>query len=317
MGFWQRAMEHGHDLKAAERELRTLIAEFRGDPSPRPDAAAGLRWVAATLEHVIDHRKAVCTEWPEVDEPWFKNVQKIADDLGNFAIPPHLLTGTKNLFLNMILQNSGLYRRHAIETVVVSGWSRPIALALGDLLKAERDEAWLRVRAEFALGFLQRPNEYVERDLTDACKLAWENMRKETPGDDQAPPRARITEVHSSLFAVGDCFGVTGAEERAKSAQGKLVPILSELAADSGRAPFLRRATRAAAYLLTFTAQPRVKGQRDISEVLLSKLATHPDPVTANLSNWALRFRFASDGSIRPLLDTAEHEASFGAFFWP
>ena len=109
--------------------------------------------------------------------------------------------------------------------------------------------------------------------------------------------------MHASLFAVGDCFGVAGAEERAKSARERLRPVLTGLAeAEGDRAKFLRRPARAAAYLLTVTAQPG-GDKKDLSQELLEKLSHHPDPVTAKLSKWALSFRFAPDGTIRPLLD--------------
>ena len=55
--------------------------------------------------------------------------------------------------------------------------------------------------------------------------------------------------------------------------------------------------------MLTFTAQPRRGQDKDLSEILLERLAGHPDEVTAQLSRWALDFRFAPDGTIRPLLD--------------
>ena len=54
MGLWQRAIaQGGSSLEKTEKDLRGLIIEFR-DPDSRPDAAAGLRWLAATLEHAID-----------------------------------------------------------------------------------------------------------------------------------------------------------------------------------------------------------------------------------------------------------------------
>ena len=73
------------------------------------------------------------------------------------------------------------------------------------------------------------------------------------------------------------------------------------------RATILRRPARAAAYLLTVTAQPRVNGHKDLSEELLEKLSRHADPVTARLSRWALSFRFAPDGQVRPFLAAAEY----------
>ena len=65
----------------------------------------------------------------------------------------------------------------------------------------------------------------------------------------------------------------------------------------------VRGGSRPTAYLLTFTAQPRAGQDKDLSETLLEKLAGHPDEATAQLSQWALDFRFAPDGTIRPLLE--------------
>jgi hypothetical protein len=307
MGLWQRVMDQGQaERDQAKENLRKLITIFR-DRRSRPDAAAGLRWLAATLEHVIENQVAVCNEWPEVDEPWYRRVQAAADELDRSPIPSHLLTGTKNLFRHMILQNAGVHRREAIETLVTSGWAEPVARALGALLRAEQEETWLRIRAEFALGFLQRHDLSVEKDLTHACEHAYQNLKRDEvlPGK---PPRAHVTEMHTSLFAVGDCLGVAGAEKRARNARESLRPILTDLAnAEGGRARVLERAARAAAYLLTVTAQPRDGGTKDLSQELLEKLSHYPDPATARLSRWALSFRFAPDGTIRPFLAAAEY----------
>ena len=170
-------------------------------------------------------------------KPWFRRVQAAADELDRTRFREHLLTGTKNLFRHMILQNAGVHRREAIETLVTSGWAEPVARALGSLLRAEQDETWLRIRAEFALGFLQRHDLSVETDLTHACEHAYQNLKRDEarPGK---PPRAHVTEMHTSLFAVGDCLGVAGAEERARNARERLRPILTDLAnAEGDRAP--------------------------------------------------------------------------------
>ncbi len=304
MGVWQRAItEQRSDLAETEKELHRLIAEFR-DPDSRTDARAGMRWVAATLEQVIGQRSAVCNEWPELDEQWLRNVHEAARELDRSSLPTHLRPGAKNLFRHMILQNAGVHRRQAIETVVTSGWTEPIARALGSLLRSEQNEAWLRIRAQFALSFLQRRDRWVEDQLVRSCQQAYRKLRLNETPEDTAPPRSYITEMHASLFAIGDCFGVDGAEERAKSARDSLRGILTDLAnLDGDRARMLRRATRAAAYLLTFTAQPRRGQDKDLSEILLERLAGHPDEVTARLSQWALDFRFAPDGTIRPLLE--------------
>ena len=308
MGLWQRAItENRPDLEKTGKALRELIAEFK-NPATRPDAAAGLRWIATTLEHVMDQRIPVCNKWPDPGEPWFAHVQQAERELDSAGIPAHLRDGTKNLFRHMILQNAGVYRRWAIETAVTSGLNQPVARALGTLLRTETNEAWLRIRAESALGFMQIHDVTAETDLTRACLQAYENLQLDETPDDVAPRRTRITEMHASLFAVGDCFGVAAAEARTRSARDRLRPVLTGLAdAQGDRAKFLQRPARAAAYLLIVTAKPRISGRPDLSEELLEKLSSHPDPVTSKLSRWALSFRFAPDGTIRSLLDAAEH----------
>ncbi len=306
MGLWQRAIsEDRPDLEGTTRDLRDLIVEFR-NPDTRPDAAAGFRWLAATLEHAIENNEAVCNHWLDPGEPWFRHVQDAANTLDHAGIPVHLRTGTKNLFLHMILQNAGVYRRRAVETVVTGGMNQPVARALESLLDGETQEAWLRVRVQSALGFMMRNDVAAEMGLTRACQHAYQNIIRTADG--QPPPRAHITEMHASLFAVGDCFGTEGAEERARDVRESLRPVLTALASMKGdRANILGRPARAAAYLLTVTAQPRTGARKDLSEELLQKLGTHPDPVTRKLSNWVLSFRFAPDGAIRPLLAAIEH----------
>ncbi len=303
MGLWQRAISQNRpDLENIGGDLRKLIAEFRENPIGLPTTATGFRWLAATLEHVIDNRIAVCNDWPDVDEPWFKRVQAAASRLDRLGIPEHLRTGTKNLFRHMILQNAGGYRRWAIETVVTSGMSSPVIQALSSLLSAETDEAWLRIRAQAALGFMQRYDAASRADLTDFCLQASQSL-----SNDRVPTRSQIVEMHASLFAVADCFGGEGAEERARRARDSLRPVLIEVADAKGdRARVLRRVARAAAYLLTVTAQP---GRRDFSRELLQRLAGYPDPVTSDFSNWVLSFRFTVDGKIRPLISAAQLEA--------
>lgn len=305
MGLWQRAIsENRADLNDTEKELRELIADFKAGDS-RPDARAGLQWIAATLESVIDERKAVCNSWPEVDEPWFRHVREAADGLSRVGIPDHLVAGSKALFLHMILQNAGMYRRHAIETVVTSGLNRPVAQALVSLLRSETREAWLRVRVQAALGFMQRNDVSAQADLSRACLRAFRNLSSAATGE--APKRSFTTEMHASLFAVADCFGAATGGDRGRDARELLRPALTGLAeAEGDHAAMLRRPARAAAYLLALTAQPRVNGQRDLSEELLEKLSAHPDPVTRRLSSWVLSFRFADDGAVRPILAAAD-----------
>ena len=315
MGLCERALNQGGDRTIGH--LRELIAEFR-DPKSRPDAEAGLRWVAATVEQAVETGDPICNHWPDVDEPWFGHVQAAARGLANTEIPAHLLTGTQNLFRHMILQNAGVYRRQALETVVASGLTRPVARALAAVLQHEKDQAWLRVRAEFALGFLQQPDAKTETALTEACEHAYRTLM----ADGDKPERAHITELHASLFAVGDCFGVPGAQERARTTRSRLRRILEDLATTGGdRAIVLRRPARAAAYLLTATAQSTAhdvadhEAGPDLSHELLQKLEQHPDEVTAKLSHWALSFRFGP-GEIRPFMAAADHGAEDDRPHW-
>lgn len=309
MGLWERALEQG-TFAEIEPELRRLVIEFR-DEKTRPDASAGMRWVAATLEAVMDSRVPVCNEWPETGERWQANVMRAADRLERYVIARHLRQGTRSLFLHMLLQNSGPYRRNAIETVVTSGMTNPIARALGDLLTSETSESWLRLRAEYALGCLQRANRYVEEDLTKACLTAYRRLPFDQVAEGELP-RSIVTEVHAALFAIADCFGVPGVEDRATSARERLRPVLTELSdASNAHAMGLRRAARAATYFLIVTAQPRAGDEPDLAQILLAKLQDHPDEVTARLARWALSFRFAPDGKIRSLLDAADYQETF------
>jgi hypothetical protein len=305
MGLWQRAIGGQRaDRAQTEQNLRELIAEFREGRS-RPDAAAGLQWIAVTLEQAMDERKPVCNEFPEVDQHWFRCVQEAAAEIPEREVPEHLLEGTRNLFRHMVLQNAGVYRRQAIETVVTSGWNEPVAAALGLLLQNEPGEPWLRVRAEFALGLMQKQSWQVQKDLTAACRHAYDNLKAAQDGPDGKPSLTHILEMQASLFAVGDCFGLADPEDRAQRIRADIEEVLTYLAdMDSGRGTVVGEAARGAAYALMMTAQPSKPGDPpDLSKVLLGKLSKHPDPVTAELSKWALGFRFADNGAIRPLLD--------------
>jgi hypothetical protein len=305
MGLWQRAIRHERpDIDEIETKLRGLVTELRDHPD-RKDAAAGLRWIAATLEQVIDQRTPVCNDWPKVDEPWLQHVLDAAEELNGLGLPDQLKAGTKSLFRHMILQNAGVYRRQAIETMITSGWSGPVIRALEILLRHEPEESWLRIRALFALGFLQRPS-LVENVLANACRQAYANLGKDLDAEG-APPRARRTEMHTALFAAGDSFGVPGAERQAKRVRDSLRPVLTGLAVrEGGPVGSDCRPIRAAAYMLTATAQPSEEGKKDFSQELLEKLSDHPDKATAGLSKWALDFRFDPDGGTRPFLAAAD-----------
>jgi hypothetical protein len=304
MGLWQRTVsiqEPGREK--TEKALQELIRDFK-DEATRPDAATGIQWVAMTLEDIIRRKVPVCNDWPKVDEDWRRHVDTAAGELDG-SVPPHLLPGTKKLFEHMLLQNAGVYRRQAIETVITGGWTAPVAYALGRVLKLEEKESWLRIRALFALGYFQVRDSKVQESLTLACMHAYDNFRTE-------PTRAQVTEMHAALFAVGDCFGATGAEARARSVRDSLGSILRDLADPARtRSKDLYPAARAAAYLLTVCAQDRKSKEKDLSHELLERLKGHDDPVTSRLAQWALSFRFAANGKVSPLLEAADRGTRF------
>ena len=311
MGLWQRVVnDKGPSGAKVRQDLEKLVPKFR-DEAARPDAATGLQWVATTLEYLMATDKPVCNKWPAEDQEWRRNVEAAAQELDRAGLPPHLLKGTKQLFEHILLQNAGVYRRQAIETVTTGGWTVPVARALGELLKIEEQESWLRIRALFALGFLQVRGTRAVEDLTQACRHAYENLLRE-------PTRAQVTEMHAALFAVGDCFGVESREAQApaRTARDSLEGILRDLITRT-EPEELHPAARAAAYMLTFTAQTKEKksdDDRDLSEELLMQLREHPDPLTGRLAEWALSFRFTDRGrerQVRPLLEAARHGTRF------
>jgi hypothetical protein len=296
MGLWQRAVANPYqDVDRVADDLAPLIAQFEG-PTIRQDAYSGMRWVAATLRHVIANGVGVCNTWPEVDEPWMQNVDDAVGQLED-RIPPEILPATKTLLRHSLVQNSGVYRRQAIEALVAGGWTGPAARALERFLELERTESWLRIRALFALGFLQHRDRSVQDSLAAACHYAYSSLK----GD---PTRAQVAEMHSALFAVGDCFGAAGVPERdvrqvRRSIQEILENLINgQLTTDQGMFPV----SRASAYLLSFMILPRAKHSEDLAEVLLRELSNHPDETTQELSRWALENRIDEAGGVKPLV---------------
>jgi hypothetical protein len=305
LGLWQRSLRDAPDGRSEVRaQLLELIEDFRAAEHERPDIASGLRWIAATLQAVLDQDIPICNQWPEVSEEWFQLVREAGELLEREDMPAEIREATKKLFLHALLQNAGVERRQAVDTILAGGWTEPVSRALGHVLQDQKAEKWLRIRALFALGFLQRRDLTVERILTAACRQAHQSLTEQGAN----ATLATVTEVHTALFAVGDCFGTAGAEDAAGRQREALAPLLEDLVSrqlSDGSRTDLYPVARAAAYLLIFTAQPRTGTDRDLSERLLRVLSEHPDSVTAEFSKWALNFRFAPDGHIRPLLAAA------------
>lgn len=297
MGLWQRAKGNPHrDLTQVTTAIDTLIKEFE-TPSESPDVDTGMRWVAATLKHVMAHGADVRNGWPQIDEPWMRHVNEAVDYIERHLTKPRVLPGTKTLLRHSLLQTDAIYRRQAIEALVAGGWTGPVARALERFLELEREESWLRIRALFALGFLQHRDRGVQRSLAAACQLAYSNLRG-------TPARAQIAEMHSALFAIGDCFGAEGVpEEDVRQARDSIQDVLTGIVGEqlTLREP-LFPVSRACAYLLTFMILHRSNGKEDLAEVLLKELCKHPDPITRELSGWALKNRIDEAGVVKPLV---------------
>ena len=304
MGIWQRAVDNQrHDDPSILVQLEELIDVFRGEQSDRPDIASGLRWVAATLEHAMKSGQSICNEWPVVEEPWFEAVQRAATLLNRPDIPSNIRPATINLFKHVLLQNSGVERRKAIDTLAAGGWAAQVAQALEALLKDKRTDDWIRIRAIFALGFMQFRNRDVRRALVTACKDSYASIVAA-----ETPTHSQIHHLHAALFAAADCYGAIGAEKDARGVRDALEPILTGIVdtqmttAESTRYPI----ARALVYLLTFMAfAPPSRDDMDLSQKLLMRLADHPDSVTADFCRWSLGFRFGPHGEVMPLLHSA------------
>jgi hypothetical protein len=301
MGLWERAALHGRasDPHVVER-MKTLMQTFEAEQVTRPDIASGLRWVNATIEQVMRNDVPVCNDWPVVDEPWFEPITEAADLLEQDNVPAWILPGTKQLFMHILLQNAGVQRRKAIDTLTAGGWVEPVVRALASVLRDDRTESWVRIRAIFALGFMQHRSTTSTETLIAACETAYREVRRA----DGKLALSVINELHTALFAIGDAFGVPGWEQQALQVRTRLEPMLRDLVENRVSDAEFYLVARGLVYTLTFTAQSAGRAE-DLSKELLSKLTEHPDDVTARFAQWALSFRFGENGEVYPILHAA------------
>ncbi|HUC25631.1 MAG TPA: hypothetical protein VMA73_23240 [Streptosporangiaceae bacterium] len=298
LGLWQRALQSSElNQSRVKADLMALIAEFE-DPKFRPDAYQGMQWEAAAIRHLMAREVPVCKDWPQgIDEPWLSHFHTAVGYLESEGVPPYILPATKTLFEHALLQNAEIYRRQAVETLLAGGWTGPVTSALARFLDLEREGAWIRIRALFALGFMQHRDPIVEQAFEIACQAAYDNLSNN-------PSQAQIHEMHAALFAVGDCYGATGvAEEEVRRVREGIRNVLTgiidrKLTVTSP----LFSVSRAAAYALTFMVLPRKNKEMDLAEELLQKLLSHPDEVTRELSKWGLENRLGENGQVLPLV---------------
>jgi hypothetical protein len=298
-GLWQRAMAYQHsERQRSAARLEALLSRFESTPM-KADIHHGIRWTATTLRYAIKHDVGVCNEWPDVGESWMQHVNEAVGYLERQVIPQDVLPGTRTLFRHSLLQNAGVYRRQAIEALVAGGWTEPVARALERFLELETEESWIRIRALFALGFLQHRDRSVENCLSDSCHHAYSNLK------DNNVTAAQIAEMHAVLFAVGDCFGAAEVdEEDVRRMREGVLGVLTKLISSeiTRRRSELFQVSRACAYLLAFMILPRKGLAEDPAETLLKELSQHEDKTTRQLSRWALKNRLNENGEVRRLV---------------
>ena len=278
-GLWQRALAQPSDLPRIQKIIQDLIDQCLDPDGQREDIAAGRRWLAATLKQAITKPEPVCNAWPENEEPWYKTVMQLAAEIEHEStIREDLRPATRTLFEHALLQNAGVPRRQAIDALVVAGWAKQITGKMAKLLEKETGESWLRIRALFALGFMQDRSGTVQRALGQACQHAFYRLVA-CHDAHKVPSTSLVNEMHAALFAIGDCFGVRGAETEAQRIRSSLEDMLRELVSPMTHPEALWPIARAAGYLLTVTAQPSQPGQsEDLSERLLTTLKDHRGP---------------------------------------
>jgi hypothetical protein len=288
-----------------EQQLRKIIHDFRTSDA-RAGAEGAMEWLAVTLEHALDSPIPSCSDRPRVGRDWFSAVEEAAGSLDESAIPERLCPATKSLFRHVLLQNGELERRKAIDTLVAGGWQEAISSALEKVLKDVRGESWIRVRALFSLGFLQRRDRAVANMLSTSLNEIYSGITK----SDNSMQPSQISEMHAVLFAIGDCFGadldLQGGRTRVRN---KIEPILREVIFNGlVDQPENAALARAVAYALTFIAQDRRHADSpDFTEELLDHLKCHcTDGVTRRFSDWVLGFRFSETGKVRSLLSSLD-----------
>ncbi|WP_146772013.1 hypothetical protein [Lentzea atacamensis] len=299
-GLWERACAQENELhrKATEVYLRGVIEKFRAEATDT-DHGSGLRWVADTLEHILDRNIAVCdNNWPKTGDPALRIVDEAAQVIieQRVTLPENIRTATQELFRHALLQNAGVHRRHAVDTLASGSWTAPLVPALEHVLRHEESRTWLRCRALFALSFLQERSRDVERVMREACERAKKKVDlalRESPH----LPLSLAAEMHAALFAVGDCYGTVGSEADARRLRRHLDPMLRELLELSSTNESLTRIGRAAAYTVAVTARDDDKSSR---EMLQHAVNDHQDEATARLCGWALG-RFNDDGTVIPI----------------
>ncbi|MFI5931836.1 hypothetical protein [Actinoplanes sp. NPDC051494] len=314
MGIWERAVSHPDGIgsarvRRARMTLNVIIEALENEEqtaSTRPyysPPPGGRQWLSATLRHMLGQNEKVASTWPDDAEkyPFLRVVASGADRLRtDSTVPDPVRAATVFLFEQTLLQNAGVYRRKALNTLRGAGLATATAQAMITILEHADAEPWMRCRALFGIGFLQDRADRVQAALKDAFDHAREavehHVAKETLTRDV------VSELHAVIFAIGDCYGALGQEPLARYMREKVDPELWPFV-EHHQGPEFHPIARAAAYLLTVT--PQLDGQKDDRVRLRHLEQTHPDPVTRQACAWALRMRFhdatTGNNAVRPL----------------
>jgi hypothetical protein len=303
LGAWERALKHGTPAAQAggRRFLENLITQVAEEHHLFHTIPGGRAWLTATIRQTLESGERVCNIWEgdHQGQPCLEAVHAVAQQLTSPAVPAPILDAARFLFEHALLQNAGVYRRRAVDALRAGGLSGPVTDALGRLLDFGDIDVWLRCRALFAIGFLQERGANVQRILPDAYQQSMETLLHGKEAG--AVTRDMVSEVHAALFAIGDCFGALGARQEAQTVRATIDETLPALVKECedpdpkwrGEEKLFPVA-RAAAYMLTVTAQPE---DRD----WLTSLIDYPDPVVGETARWALAKRFNDAGTLQPL----------------
>jgi hypothetical protein len=282
-GLWERAIRSKDEewIEAARIELSHLTEAFLQEADERP----GISWVANVLRENVHQKRAILTDWPDLEEPAQKLVAAAADQLTD--VPARIRGATGKLVEHAVLKNAGVYRRRAIDTLRAGGFGVSAARALGAVLRrGAAAPSWLRVRVLFAIGFLQERGPDVQEALRSACTSAWNDLQKVSPADGHRY-WVRAIELHAAIFAIGDCFGDPAAKNEAEAVRATIDDLLTSLIAEvkNDDAGHLTSIGRAIAYLVGSTAHVNVGSSRR----LLTELAGMRDKMTSTLGAWGLQ----------------------------
>jgi len=153
-GLWERALRYDHpDLDRLEEQLRKLIADYLAEAKSLGDTSLGLEWVGATMQAVLDRHEPVCNIWPDTEFGCLDAVRAGTDEFSR--LPLRIQSAAKTLLEHAMLQNAGVHRRHAVDSLLAGGWSDEATKAYKVILNHPKADAWLRCRALFGFGMLQ------------------------------------------------------------------------------------------------------------------------------------------------------------------